>query len=292
MPKRYTDTEKWKKKWFRTLTPEEKAVWFFITEQCDNVGVWDGDFEAAEFTIGAKIDWESFLERTNKNIEVLECGKWWLIDYCAFQHTDLSPESKSKPVISYIKLLKKHNLYERVMKALVKPLDSLSKGLKEKEKEREEEKEREREEVKELPDKESKKKTKEPKTEYAEKVFLTKKQYNILVHDYEKGLTDSSIEILSNYKCSKNKKYDSDYHALLTWAIKEAAGRDRQLVKADVAKRRDDNEAQKKVMDKIKKGKLEKRLSPAELSELTKSITDKSDFLNGQDNKDDSMWDE
>ena len=134
MPKRYTDTEKWKKKWFRILTPEEKTAWFFITEQCDNVGVWDGDTEAAEFNIGAKIDWDSFLKRINENIEVLEDGKWWLIDYCAFQHTDLSPDSKSIPVISYIKLLKKHNLYERVMKGFAKPLDSLSKGLKEKEK--------------------------------------------------------------------------------------------------------------------------------------------------------------
>ena len=123
------------------------------------------------------------------------------------------------------------------------------------------------------------------KVEYAEKVFLTEKQYNTLVYDYGKNIINSAIEILSNYKCSKNKKYESDYHALLTWAIKEAAGKNRQLVKAEIAKRRDENEAQKKVMNEIKEGKLEKRLSPAELHELTKGITKKSNFLNGGANQ-------
>ena len=137
-----------------------------------------------------------------------------------------------------------------------------------------------------------KEKIKEPKTEYAEKVFLTQKQFNILIYDYGKNITISAIEILSNYKCSKNKKYESDYHALLTWAIKEAAGKDRQIVKVEVAKRRADSETQKKVMDEIKTGKLEKRMSPAELRELTKGITKKRFFLIGHDNTNffSSVW--
>ena len=129
------------------------------------------------------------------------------------------------------------------------------------------------------------KKIEDIKIEYSEKVFLTEKQFNILIYDYGKIITISAIEILSNYKCSKNKKYESDYHALLTWAIKEAAGKDRQLVKAEVAKRRDENEAQKKIMTEIKSGKLEKRMSSAELSELTKGIIKKSNFLNGEANQ-------
>lgn len=146
MSKRYTDTEKWKKQWFRELTPIEKATWFYITEQCDNVGVWDADFAAAEFMVGDKICWEDLIEKTHGNIEVLECGKWWLVDFCKFQHTDLSPDSKSKPVQSYIRLLKKHGLYEKAMK-LLKPIESLGEDLKERERveEKVEVKEKERE---------------------------------------------------------------------------------------------------------------------------------------------------
>lgn len=133
MPKRFTDTEKWKKSWFRKLTPAEKAAWYYITETCDNVGVFDADIELAEFEIGESIDWDTFIEKTNGNIEKLANGKWWLVDYCKFQHTDLSPSSKSKPIQSYIRLLKKHGLYKRVMEGLSKPIKSLNKDLKERE---------------------------------------------------------------------------------------------------------------------------------------------------------------
>ena len=144
LSKRYADTEKWKKQWFRKLTPIEKATWYFITEQCDNVGVWDADKGVAEFMIGGKIDWDAFINRTNNNIEILDNGKWWIIDYCKYQHTDLSPKSKSKPIISYIKLLKKHGLYERVMKDL-KGIGNLPEGLKERVKEKDKVKVKEKE---------------------------------------------------------------------------------------------------------------------------------------------------
>ncbi len=265
MPKRYTDTEKWKKRWFRELSTAEKSAWFYITEQCDNVGVWDADFEVAEFIIGEEINWDDFVKKTNGNIEILECGKWFLIDYCMFQHTDISPDSKSKPVISYIKLLKKHNLYERVIKTFTKPFESPSKGLKEKEKE----KERVKEEVK----------AKEEIKEYQPQVKMTEKQYGKLIDDYGQDIIDPAIEALSNYKCASGKKYKSDYHALLTWAIKEVAGKDKSIVRAEVAKRKADNEANKKVMEEIKQGKLEQRLSPAELHDMLKGITKKSDFI-------------
>jgi len=140
MGKRFTDTQKWNKPWFRKLTPVEKAAWFYITENCDNVGVWDGDTELAEFCIGDSVDWKALIDKVNGNIEILPNGKWWLTDYCEFQHTDLDPSSQSKTVQSYIKLLKKHDLYEKVMKAFGKPLDTLSKGYKEKEKDKDKEK--------------------------------------------------------------------------------------------------------------------------------------------------------
>ena len=52
-------------------------------------------------------------------------------------------------------------------------------------------------------------------------------------------------------------------------------------------------ETEKKLNELREKGEEIKKnkLSPAELRELTKGITDKSDFLNGSDNKKDSIWD-
>ena len=42
-------------------------------------------------------------------------------------------------------------------------------------------------------------------------------------------------------------------------------------------------------MNEIKTGKLEKRMSPAELREMTRGITKKSSFLNSKD-KEEQPW--
>jgi len=133
-----------------------------------------------------------------------------------------------------------------------------------------------------------KKKEKDKKKEYAETVSLTKKQYDILVYDYGQNVITNAIEKLSNTKMSTGKTYTSDYHAMLNWVIEAVVEKDKKIVKAEVAKRRADNEAQKKVMNEIKTGKLEKRMSPAELREMTKEITKKSSFLNTEEKKDQS----
>lgn len=185
MSKRFTDTEKWRKPWFRKLSPSEKVAWFYITENCDNVGVWDADYELAEFQIGAKIDWDVFINKTNGNIEKLENGKLWLIDFVQFQHGDFEINSNNKAHLSYVALLKKHNLLNKVIERFNNNIEVLkedpyktpnrglidpSKGSNStpKEKERERVKEREKEQVKE----------KEKDKEIESKVTKVLKYYN------------------------------------------------------------------------------------------------------------------
>lgn len=136
MSKRFRDIDIWQKEWYRKLTPEQKCAWTYLTDVCDSVGVICLDREAANFFIGAPVNWDSLLEATNGNIEVLPNGKWHLIDFVAFQYGKLSRECK--PHISYLALLEKHGLGEK---------DTLSKGypkgihtLEEKEKDKEKEK--------------------------------------------------------------------------------------------------------------------------------------------------------
>ena len=204
MPKRFTETDKWRKTWFRNLSCAEKAAWFYITESCDAVGVWDADTELAEYLIGEKIDWKGFVDKTNGNIEVLQNGKWWLVDFCEFQYKDLSEHSESRPIQSYIRLLKKHGLWGR-FKGLPKGMDSVQEQEKEKDK--------------------IKKKT------YAPAVSMTEKEYAKLVGDYGQTLTNTAVDILSNWKKAKGKTYKSDYHAILTWAMEKAGGKSREELK-------------------------------------------------------------
>jgi len=106
--KRFTDTEIWNKPWYRKLPPEMKCAWDYVVDHCDNVGVWIPDFEIAEVFIGTKIDWDQVLERCNGNIKVMECGKWWVVDFCDFQYGEL--KETCPPHRSYLSLLKKHSL--------------------------------------------------------------------------------------------------------------------------------------------------------------------------------------
>ena len=122
--KRFRDTEIWRKRWFRQLSPAEKCAWDLITAECDNVGLWSPDFEAADFYIGSAVDWEMLPEKVNGNVQVLDSGKWWLPDFCLFQHPDLDPESSSMPILSYVKLLRKHGLWE----AYLERKETLSNG--------------------------------------------------------------------------------------------------------------------------------------------------------------------
>lgn len=113
--KRMTDTDIWKKAWFMDLTPTEKLAWFYIKDQCDNVGVWTPNYRLAEFVIGSQLDWDKFAGKCNDNIYILDNGKWWIVDFCFFQHKDLveNPDGgKSKALQSYVRSLKEHGIYE------------------------------------------------------------------------------------------------------------------------------------------------------------------------------------
>jgi len=52
MPKRFTDSDKWKDPWFRKLKPISKMMFLYLCDQCDNAGFWEIDLERASFDIG------------------------------------------------------------------------------------------------------------------------------------------------------------------------------------------------------------------------------------------------
>jgi hypothetical protein len=114
--KRFLDTDIWKKKWFRLLEPAEKTAWFYIVSMCDNVGVWDADTDAADFHIGSEINWDTFPEKVHENVEIMANGKWYLCDFCFFQHSDLVQNpgggTKNRAIESYVRELKRHGLYD------------------------------------------------------------------------------------------------------------------------------------------------------------------------------------
>ena len=198
--KRFLDTELFdRKQWFRKLPPTEKAAYIFLLTQCDAVGVWIPDKELAEFIIGSKVDWELLLKESNKNIEILNNGKWWFVDFCDFQYGELTPDCP--PHRKYIYLLKKHGLLQRVSEGYQKGNERVVDTLQEKEEEKEEEKEKE----------------KEKEETYAPGVKMKPSAYADMCRRFGKKVIDNYIERISDYQKSNRKRYGDIPATIKNW---------------------------------------------------------------------------
>jgi hypothetical protein len=123
MAKRFIDGAIWtQNQWFRCLRLETKLFWFYIITTCDSVGVWEEDFDLVSYIIGSPITKEEVYADLNGKILVMSQKKIWIKDFCDFQYGELIEENiANKPHQSYIKLLKKHNLWETYQN----PMDDL-----------------------------------------------------------------------------------------------------------------------------------------------------------------------
>lgn len=122
------------------LKPQFKLLYQYILDRCDSVGVWKPNTRLAEFFVsqGEEIDWDGFIMNMGDRLSVTDRGNYWLTKFCDFQYGDLHEGSKSNPVQSYIKLLKKHNLWEGYSKgtATLKEQEQEQDKVKVKEKEK------------------------------------------------------------------------------------------------------------------------------------------------------------
>lgn len=102
MAKRFTDTDKWGKSWFRKLSPKMKLIWFYLLDNCDIAGFWDIDLEAMSFMIGDTIslkDLESFEDRL-----VIFGDKLHLKGFTKFQYGELNEKNRvHKSVLEKLK---------------------------------------------------------------------------------------------------------------------------------------------------------------------------------------------
>lgn len=108
MAKRFTDSDKWKKPWFRALSPSMKAFWIYLCDFCDAAGVWDVDFETASYFLGQPVTREDFDSLVGSKVIWLEHDKVFIPSFVEFQYGDLEPACK--PHAAVIKTLRRHGI--------------------------------------------------------------------------------------------------------------------------------------------------------------------------------------
>lgn len=115
MAKRYSDSDRYSKPFFKGLPGAYKLLWEYMCADCDNAGIWIKDFEVAQILVGRDmpISEVKALQFFKDRIIVLDGGsKWFLKTFIEFQYEctieDLNPKNNAH--LSVIKKLKKEGL--------------------------------------------------------------------------------------------------------------------------------------------------------------------------------------
>lgn len=86
MAKRFTDTQKWKRPWFRSLSKEAKLVWQYLCDECDHAGVWIADFDLLTFQVGFKVDEPKLVEWLGDKLVRVSSDKFFIPSFFEFQY--------------------------------------------------------------------------------------------------------------------------------------------------------------------------------------------------------------
>lgn len=87
MAKRFTDTKKWEKAWFRTLSPRMKCAWDFLNSKCDFIGLWELDLDRLAFEIGESVTLEELT--STFDVEPFDGDKLFIPGFVPFQYGDV-----------------------------------------------------------------------------------------------------------------------------------------------------------------------------------------------------------
>lgn len=223
MAKRMHDSAIWGKQWFTDLPPEYKSFFFFLKDMCDNVGVWVPNFTLAIAYLGKELDWKYIIDHCNGNIEIMDNGKWWLVDFCSFQYRELKEDSNSKAELSYIKLLKAHGLWDNYINLMGLEGDRrgtmVNPKIKIRIKKKDTDKDTDRENL----------------IKFLSCVFLTQIEYGKLIDEYGEREITQRIQALENYIVNgKGKKYRDHNLVIRNWLNRDSIKKIEQVHHAPI----------------------------------------------------------
>ena len=110
MVKRFTDTDKFNDKWYRSLSPKQKCIWEYMLATCDIAGFFEIDYENMSFHIGANVTRDDF-EKFKEKVQFLTKELIFIPNFVLFQQkinslNELNPKNNCHKGI--IDILNKH----------------------------------------------------------------------------------------------------------------------------------------------------------------------------------------
>ena len=105
MAQRFTDSNKWLDNWFSNLSNENKIVWLYLLDTCDNAGIFQINIRLLNFNCSTNIAEDDLLETFKGRITKIDSDKCIINKFCVFQYGPDFLNSKNKAVLSAIKKL-------------------------------------------------------------------------------------------------------------------------------------------------------------------------------------------
>ncbi len=204
MAKRFTDTEIWKKQFFKGLTQVQMLFWKYINDECDHSGVWYVELDVASIRLKEQINLQEMMgafNRDEERVTLFDGGKKLLIKgFIPFQYREIRENNRLHQAA--LSTLNHHGFdwIKGVIRALQRPQ---YKG-----------KDKEQDKDKVLEDGKC-----EGKKPFGEEglVMLTVAEFSKLAARLGEKRTHEYIQRLENYVGSKGKRYRSHYHTILNW---------------------------------------------------------------------------
>jgi hypothetical protein len=93
--KRFTDSGKWDKEWFRRLSPRLKCAWDFLCTKCDHAGVWDVDMDTLTHFVGERVTADELLDVFGDKIVYVDGStKIYIPSFVEFQYRSLKSSNR------------------------------------------------------------------------------------------------------------------------------------------------------------------------------------------------------
>ena len=93
LAKRYIDTKIFDKSWFRRLSAEVKAVWFYLITRCDHAGILDFDYDSFNFHLSvthSEKDYLKLFKQFENRVLLFENNtKVWVKTFIDYQYGGL-----------------------------------------------------------------------------------------------------------------------------------------------------------------------------------------------------------
>lgn len=116
MPRRFTDTEKWRDEWWGSLSNDYRMIWLYLVDSCSIAGIWKKDFRGLNFNCNTTITEKDFLKVFGERL--IDKGNFYFIPKFLRYQCPKGLNSNKPAILSIIKELENNNLIQTVSESL------------------------------------------------------------------------------------------------------------------------------------------------------------------------------